>query len=167
MNMDSVSRIKPASLLKLVAAAGLCLVLGSIGSIVTITGPGSWYSLLVKPAFQPPSWLFAPVWTLLFVLMGIALFLVWDLGTSRPGVRSAIVLFGIQFALNVAWSFLFFGLRSPALGLLDIIVLWWLILATTVTFYRLRPVAGYLLLPYLAWVSFATVLNASIMYLNP
>lgn len=165
--MNSVSGTKPASFRNLAAAIILCLVLGSLGSLVTITGPGSWYSLLAKPAFQPPAWVFGPVWTLLFILMGIALWLVWDLGTDRPGVRSAMVVFGIQFALNIAWSFLFFGLKSPALGLLDILVLWWLILATIVTFYRLRPSAGYLLIPYFVWVSFATVLNAAVYLLNP
>jgi tryptophan-rich sensory protein len=151
----------------LAAAILFCLIAGSLGSLVTGTGPGSWYAQLAKPLFQPPDWIFAPVWTLLFILMGIALYLIWEQGTERPEVRYAIYVFCMQFALNILWSFLFFGLQSPLLALLDIIVLWWAILATTMIFYKVRKSAAYLLLPYFAWVSFATILNASIYFLNP
>jgi tryptophan-rich sensory protein len=99
--------------------------------------------------------------------MGIALFLVWELGIEKPEVRFAVGIFMVQFFLNVIWSFLFFGLRSPLLGLIDIIILWWLILATIVVFYRVRKSAAYFLIPYIAWVSIATVLNASIYLMNP
>jgi tryptophan-rich sensory protein len=151
----------------LAAAILFCLIAGSLGSLVTGTGPGSWYAQLAKPLFQPPDWIFAPVWTLLFILMGIALYLIWEQGTERPEVRYAIYVFCMQFALNILWSFLFFGLQSPLLALLDIIVLWWAILATTMIFYKVRKSAAYLFLPYFAWVSFATILNASIYFLNP
>jgi tryptophan-rich sensory protein len=165
--MEPVSGIKIASIPKLIASVLFCLIVGSLGSLVTITGPASWYTLLVKPAFQPPNWVFGPVWTLLFILMGIALYLVWECGTEKPAVRLAILVFGVQFLLNFLWSFLFFGLQSPLLGLLDIIVLWWLILATIVTFYRVRKSAAYLLIPYIAWVSFAMILNGAVYILNP
>ena len=159
-----ISLKSPVTLLAFVLAS---IVAGSIGSLVTITGPGSWYSLLVKPVFQPPNWIFGPMWTLLFILMGIAAYLVWERGIDKPEVRFALSVFCIQFVFNILWSFLFFGMQYPLLGLLDIIILWWLILATIMTFYRVRKSAAYFLIPYLAWVSFATVLNATIMLLNP
>jgi tryptophan-rich sensory protein len=164
--MDFFRTVKIQSVPKLAATVLLCVLLGSLGSLVTITGPGSWYALLQKPFFTPPGWVFAPLWITLFVLMGIALYLVWESGPHRREVQIAIDVFGVQFVLNVLWSFLFFGLKSPLLGLLDIIILWWLILATIVTFYRVRKGAAYLLLPYIAWVSIATALNASIYFLN-
>lgn len=164
--MELFNRIRIRSPLMLAAAILFCILAGSTGSLVSIPGPGSWYDGLAKPWFQPPAWVFGPAWTLLFTLMGIALYLVWELGTDKPEVRHALAIFGIQFAFNIAWSFLFFGLRSPLLGLLDIIVLWWLILATILTFSRVRKSAAYFLVPYLAWVSFATVLNASVYFLN-
>jgi len=99
--------------------------------------------------------------------MGIAVYLVWERGTEMPEVRLALAVFGIQFVFNILWSFFFFGMQSPILGLLDIIILWWLILATIIIFYRVRKSAAYFLIPYLAWVSFATILNATIVLLNP
>jgi tryptophan-rich sensory protein len=165
--MDLLSFLKTRSLLKLAAAVLFCEVIGSLGSVVTISSPGSWYSTLAKPFFAPPSWVFGPVWFTLFALMGVALFLVWERGTEKPEVRYALGIFGVQFFLNVIWSFLFFGLESPLLGLLDIIVLWWMILATIMVFYRVRKSAAYLLIPYIVWVSIAMILNASIYLLNP
>jgi tryptophan-rich sensory protein len=167
MGMDFVSSLKVQSVPKLVAAVLFCLVLGSLGSIVTVTGSGSWFAQLVKPSFQPPNWLFGPMWTTLFILMGIALYLVWELGTEKPEVRFALGIFGAQFALNIIWSFLFFGLQSPLLGLLDIIILWWMILATIILFYRIRKGAAFFLIPYIAWVTIATAVNAAIYLLNP
>ncbi|HRY76356.1 MAG TPA: tryptophan-rich sensory protein, partial [Methanoregulaceae archaeon] len=105
------------SVLKLIGFVLLCNILGGLGSIVTITGPGSWYASLVKPSFTPPGWVFAPVWITLFTLMGIALYLVWESGRERREVKTALGIFGVQFALNILWSFLFFGMRSPLLGL--------------------------------------------------
>jgi tryptophan-rich sensory protein len=164
--MEFSSYLKMPAFLKLAAAILFCEIAGSLGSVVTMPAPGSWYSALAKPFFAPPAWVFGPVWFTLFALMGIALFLIWELGTRKPEVRFALGIFGLQFIFNVTWSFLFFGLKSPLLGLISIIILWWLILATIVVFYRLRKSAAYLLIPYIAWVSIATVLNASIYLLN-
>jgi tryptophan-rich sensory protein len=107
------------------------------------------------------------VWTTLFILMGIALYLVWQSGTERREVQIALAVFGIQFALNVLWSFLFFGMQSPLLGLVDIVILWIMIAVTIVLFYQIRKIAGYLLIPYIVWVTIATALNYSIYILNP
>jgi len=167
MTMEFSSYLKGPSLLRLAAAILFCEIAGSLGSVVTTPAPGSWYSSLIKPFFAPPAWVFGPVWVTLFLLMGIALFLVWELGIEKPEVRFAVGIFMVQFFLNVIWSFLFFGLRSPLLGLIDIIILWWLILATIVVFYRVRKSAAYFLILYIAWVSIATVLNASIYLMNP
>ncbi|OPX63797.1 MULTISPECIES: TspO/MBR family protein [unclassified Methanoregula] len=151
----------------LIAAVLFCIIAGSVGSLVTITGPGSWYADLAKPFFTPPGWVFGPVWITLFTLMGIALYLVWQSGTEKPEVKKAIALFCVQFVFNIAWSFLFFGLRSPLLGLIDILILWFLIAATIAAFYRVNRTAAYLLVPYIAWVTLATALNGAIYLMNP
>ena len=122
--MESSDRLKIQSFPKLAASILLCIIVGSIGSLVTITGPGSWYASLQKPFFAPPNWVFAPVWITLFVLMGIALYLVWQSGTEKRDVRIALGIFCVQFFFNVIWSFLFFGLQSPLLGFIDILILW-------------------------------------------
>jgi tryptophan-rich sensory protein len=165
--MEPSDRSTIQSYPKLAAAVLFCVIAGSLGSLVTVTGPGSWYAELEKPFFTPPGWVFAPVWITLFILMGIALYLVWESGTEHREVRAALGIFGVQFALNVVWSFLFFGLRSPLLGLVDIIILWAMIVATIASFYRVRTTAAYLLIPYIAWVSLATVLNGAIYFMNP
>jgi len=154
-------------IIRLIAAIVLCVLLGSIGALVTETGPGSWYQSLEKPFFSPPNWLFAPMWTSLFILMGISLFLVWNTGLQHRDVQIAIGVFGIQFFFNLIWSFLFFGLQSPILGLLDIVLLWFMIIGTIIVFYPVKKKAAYLLVPYLIWVSCATILNYSIYILNP
>jgi benzodiazapine receptor len=164
--MRSSSQILILSYPKLAAAILLCVIVGSVGSLVTITGPGSWYSTLQKPFFTPPSWLFAPVWIMLFVLMGIALYLVWESGTERREVKAALGIFGVQFFLNVIWSFLFFGLKSPLLGFVDIILLWVMIAATIWVFFRVRKSAAYFLIPYIAWVTLASALNGAIYFMN-
>lgn len=151
----------------LIAAVLFCIIAGSLGSLVTITGPGSWYDSLAKPFFTPPGWAFAPVWITLFTLMGVALYLVWQEGTEKPNVRTALAIFGVQFFLNIIWSFLFFGLRSPLLGLFDIILLWVMIAATIAAFYRVKKTAAYLLVPYIAWVTLATALNGAVYLMNP
>lgn len=139
----------------------LSLLPGVVGSLFP---PGEWYATLRKPAWNPPSWVFGPVWTTLYILMGVAAWLVWD--RHRRAARAALTLFVVQLVFNAAWSWLFFGLRSPGLAFAEIVVLWALILATTIAFWRLRPTAGALLLPYLAWVTFAAVLNATLWQLN-
>lgn len=156
-------------ILKLLGFILLCEIIGSIGSIATIPNIPAWYIFLVKPFFAPPNWLFAPVWTLLFALMGIALFIVWEKKEKKfiQKRKNALNIFTIQFALNVLWSFLFFGLRSPLLGFVGIVLLWISIVATIISFYKISKKAAYLLVPYLLWVSFASILNLAIMLLNP
>lgn len=139
----------------------LSLLPGAFGSQFP---PGEWYAALAKPAWTPPSWVFGPVWTLLYVLMGVAAWLVWD--RHRNAARGALTLFVLQLIVNAAWSWLFFGLRSPAVAFAGIVLLWALILATVIAFRRLRPPAAALLLPYLAWVTFAAALNFAIWRLN-
>ena len=128
--------------------------------------PGNWYAGLVKPSWNPPSWLFAPVWTVLYVLMAVAAWLVWRQG-GAPGVRAALFAWVVQLALNAAWSWLFFGLHRPGLAFAELMVLWLAILVTVVLAWRVAPAAGVLLLPYLAWVTFAGVLNVTLWRLNP
>lgn len=154
------------SVIKLVVSVGVCLGAGAVGGIFTASSVESWYRTLAKPAFTPPSWVFGPAWTTLYILMGVALFLVWKRGTANPGVRTALTVFIIQLALNTLWSLLFFGLRRPLLGLIDIALLWAAILVTMVRFHPLSRTAAWLLAPYLAWVSFATALNFAIWRLN-
>lgn len=142
------------------------LAVGFLGSLVTMPAIDSWYVELAKPALNPPSWVFGPAWTALYVLMGVAAFLVWRKGLESKGVRVALGLFAAQLVLNGIWSFIFFGLQNPIVALIDIAVLWILIVFTMIAFYRVSPVAMCLLVPYLLWVSFATYLNAAIAMLN-
>lgn len=127
---------------------------------------GPFYAQLARPGWAPPGWLFGPVWTALYVLMGIAAWLVWRVGGFRAA-RSALSLFVVQLAVNALWSWLFFGMHRGALAFADIVLLWVLIVATLRAFWRIRPLGGALLVPYLLWVSFAAVLNYSIWQLNP
>lgn len=159
--------MKAIDIVKLIISIVLPLAAGALGNIATAPAIPDWYQSLNKPVFNPPRWLFGPAWTLLFILMGIALFLVWRKGFNAPGVKLALLVFLIQLALNVLWSFLFFGLRSPLAGLIEIIILWLAILFTVSLFFRVSIPAGILLLPYLGWVTFATVLNGAIVKLNP
>jgi translocator protein len=147
--------------LGLVPWIALPLLAGAFGSQFQ---PGGWYAELEKPAWNPPSWVFGPVWTMLYILMGVAAWLVWE--RYGAAARLALGLFVVQLVFNAAWSWLFFGLQSPGLAFAEIIVLWLLILATTVLFWRARTAAGVLMLPYVAWVTFAMVLNYTIWRLN-
>jgi tryptophan-rich sensory protein len=151
---------------KLPFAVFVCLMAGFLGSMFTAESVSTWYTTLQKPAFTPPNWVFGPAWTLLYVLMGISLFLIWRKGFENKEIRIGMAIFGVQLFLNFLWSLLFFGLRSPLLGLLEIIPLWIAILATIIYFYRISKKASYLLVPYLAWVTFATLLNYYILILN-
>ena len=144
----------------------LCQVIGSLGSIFTTPAIPTWYATLEKPTIGPPNWAFPVVWALLYLLMGIALYLVWEKGWEQADVRKAMGVFGIQLFLNFMWSVLFFGLRSPLFGLVEIVVLWIVILVNIWMFYRVSKTAGLLLVPYILWVSFAAVLNYSIWALN-
>jgi len=134
--------------------------------------PGAWYAALEKPAWNPPAWVFAPVWTLLYAMMAVAGWLVWRGGGSvvggagAPSRGIALGVYALQLVLNGAWSWLFFGLQRPGLAFAEIVALWLAILATTVLFWRVKPLAGALLVPYLAWVAFAAVLNLALWRLN-
>ena len=154
--------------LKLIAALLICQLAGFIGSIFTRTSVQTWYVFLRKPAFTPPDRVFAPVWTALFLMMGAAAFLVWDqAGTAgREKVDRALGAFACQLALNVSWSLVFFGLRSPGGAFAVILILWAAIFWTMARFRQISRPAALLLLPYLLWVSFASVLNAAIFLLN-
>ncbi len=152
--------------IKLVISIATPLAVGGLSGFATARGVANWYPTLTKPSFNPPAWVFGPAWTLLYIMMGVAAFLVWRKGLEVDGVKIALTVFGIQLALNGLWSILFFGMQAPGLALAEIIVLWIAIGATTVLFWRVVPAAGALLLPYWGWVSFATVLNASLWWLN-
>lgn len=151
---------------KLVVSIVACLAAGGIGSIFTRSAIPTWYATLEKPAFSPPNWLFAPVWTFLYILMGVAAFLVWRQGSGNRRVSSALIVFLIQLILNALWSVVFFGLESPLYGLIVISLLWVAILVTVIQFFKISRVASALLWPYLLWVAFAAVLNSSIWLLN-
>jgi benzodiazapine receptor len=151
---------------KLAISIGASEMAGVIGSVFTSRTVSSWYLTLKKPAWTPPSSVFAPVWIVLYLLMGIAAFLVWKKGLAHEAVRAALALFIVQLVLNALWSAAFFGLPSPLAGLIVIAALWVMILATTVAFFRISTGAGLLLVPYLLWVSFAASLNWSIFTLN-
>ncbi|MGI5819323.1 MAG: TspO/MBR family protein [Armatimonadota bacterium] len=157
--------MRSGEIVRLIVSIIVCFLPGVVGGLGMQTGGGEWYRELTKPALNPPGWVFGPVWTTLYLLMGIALYLVWS-RAGQPGVTLAIGIFAIQLVLNAIWTPAFFGAQSPGLGLIIIVPLLALIAVSTVLFWRIRPVAGGLLLPYLAWVSFATYLNASIWWLN-
>jgi len=152
---------------KLLISLAACIGAGLIGSIFTRGSVSTWYHLLQKPSFSPPDWVFAPVWFLLYVLMGISVFMVWRVGFNQFHVREGLIIFLIQLILNTFWSFAFFGLKSTIAGLLVIVPLWTAILLTIINFYRISRTASLLLIPYILWVSFATVLTFSIYLLNP
>lgn len=139
---------------------------GVIGAVATTPAIPAWYMTITKPALAPPNWIFGPVWTTLFLLIGIAAWMVWEKGIVRKDVKGALKLFGLQLVLNTTWSLIFFGLQNPGLAFLEIIVLWLAIAATIRAFYSVSRPAAYLLIPYILWVSFAGFLNYSIWMLN-
>lgn len=149
---------------KLIVAIVICQMAGVIGSIFTSSSVSTWYVELVKPSFNPPGWIFSPVWITLFVLMGISLYLLWI--NKSKDKKLAYVFFGIQLFLNALWSILFFGLRNPLFAFIEIFILWFAILLTIICSYRISKWSAYLLLPYILWVSFAIILNLMIVILN-
>ncbi len=158
-----------ADVAALILSVGVCLLAGVIGSYFTTPNIATWYDTLQKPFFTPPPWVFAPVWTTLYILMGISLWLVWRewKSTETGDARLAFKLFFMQLGLNVLWSLLFFGFRSPLAGMIGIILLWIAILATIVVFFRISRTAGLLLIPYIAWVTAASALTLGVLTLNP
>lgn len=142
------------------------LAVGLVSGAATSDGVQTWYPGLVKPSFNPPSWVFGPVWTALYLMMGLALYLVWSRGLATEGVAVAVLLFTVQLLLNGLWSWLFFGWQMPGWAFLEIVFLWAAIGITTVLFFRVSMPAGLLMVPYWAWVTFASVLNFAIWRLN-
>ena len=143
----------------------VCVGAGGLGAVATTPEIDGWYRTVVKPEWNPPDWVFGPVWTTLFVLMGISAWLVW----KPAGLKEAstpLSLFAVQLILNVAWSWIFFGMHQIGWAVVEIVILWLAILATTVAFFRRSKPAGWLLVPYLGWVTFASVLNFAIWRLN-
>ena len=152
-------------ILALVLFVGICLGIGGLGGAVTNTSVTTWYSTLAKPSFNPPNWIFGPVWTTLYIMMGVAAWRVWR-ATDRDTARGPLAVFALQLAVNLGWSVAFFGLRDPGLAVAVILVLDLLALVTALMFRRIDGLAAMLLVPYLAWISFATILNIAIWRLN-
>jgi tryptophan-rich sensory protein len=161
---DSRATVASTSLTTLVAFVVVALGAGALGGLAA--APGVWYASLDKPTWNPPPWVFGPVWITLYVVIGVAAALAWPGRNTRAG-RTGYSLFSLQLALNTLWSWLFFHWHRPDLALADLLVLWAAILGTIIAFRRIRPLAGALLAPYLAWVTFAGVLNAEIARKNP
>jgi tryptophan-rich sensory protein len=149
----------------LIVSTGTCLLVGVSGSLVTATSVREWYPYIQKPSWTPPSAVFGPVWTMLYLLMGVSAWLIWR-NTEGSARRPALLIFVTQLVLNGTWSFLFFGLRSPGWAALEIVLLWSSIVATMLAFARISRLAASLLLPYLLWVSYAAALNTAIWNLN-
>lgn len=154
------------NVLSFIVAVAIPLIIGGLGSIFTQSSVSTWYLELNKPFFNPPNWIFPIAWTYLYITMGVASWLIWKTKTQRSDVMSALILYGIHLFFNLIWSYLFFTLKNPVFALFEIIILLILIIIITLKFYRISKSAAYLFIPYLAWVSFATILNASIVYLN-
>jgi tryptophan-rich sensory protein len=154
------------NIIKLLLSIVICQAAGVIGAVFTFPEISNWYASLEIPSFSPPSWVFSPVWTILFLLMGISLFLIWKKGTETKGKRDAIIVFFFQLVLNTLWSIIFFGFHSLGGAFLEIIVLWLAIMFTIMQFYKISKLASLLLLPYIVWVSFAAILNLFIWQIN-
>lgn len=157
-----------ARAVRLVLSIAVCSLAGIIGSFFTASSVSAWYPALSKPFFNPPSWVFGPVWTILYIIMGVSLYLVWNQKekAKQDGKTAALSFFGIQLCLNSLWSVIFFGLKSPLFAFAEIILLWASIAFTIILFRKISKPAAWLLVPYILWVSFAAVLNFSIYLLN-
>ncbi len=156
--------MKPRNAMLLLGSILLCEIAGLIGAIFTTPSIPAWYASLVKPGFSPPNWLFAPVWTLLYLLMGVSLYLIITAKSKKK--KAAYYLFAVQLALNVLWSILFFGMHAPLYAFMEIVLMWISILATILVFHRISKPAAWLNVPYLLWVAFASALNLAIFILN-
>lgn len=154
-------------IVRIALVVSTCLLVGFLSSMVTLESITTWYPTIKKPVFNPPNWIFAPVWTSIYIMIGVAGGMIWNkLESNEKAVKKAFGFFVIQLGLNALWSYLFFGLHNPLLALIEIILLWLMIFETYNQFKRIDKIAGYLFIPYIAWVSFATILNASIWWLN-
>ncbi len=154
-----------SKLFKLIVSIALPLSLGAVAGIFTAQSVPEWYATLIRPSFNPPNWIFGPVWTSLYILMGISLFIIWKEKATR-GRDRAILSFMLQLLLNFGWSFIFFYFHLIGFALVEIILLWISIVMTMILFHKIKPIAAYINIPYLLWVSFATILNASYYLLN-
>jgi translocator protein len=150
---------------KLIASLILTLGVGAIAGIFTSSSVTGWYAGLNKPSFNPPNWLFGPVWTVLYIIMGISLFMIWKIEPSKER-NIALLIFMVQLIFNFCWSFIFFHFKLIGPALIDIIVLWISIVVMLILFYTIKPLAAYLNIPYLLWVSFASILNGAYYFLN-
>lgn len=154
-----------SQIFKLIVSLLLPLGSGAIAGMFTAEAIPEWYASLNRPSFNPPNWVFGPVWTCLYILLGISMFLIWKQKASKER-NLAIFVFLIQLILNFGWSFIFFYFNLIGLALLEIILLWISIVIMLVSFYKIKPMAAYINIPYLLWVSFATILNAAYYFLN-
>ena len=155
-----------SNIVKAIIAIAIPLMVGATSGFFTISGVESWYQTIQKPSWNPPNWIFGPVWTTLYVMMGIALFLVWKEDTSEELKKIAIALFAVQLTLNFFWSFIFFNQQQPGWALVEIIAMWFFILLTIFAFAQVNKTVAWLLVPYISWVSFASILNYTIWQLN-
>jgi translocator protein len=158
--------MRTIDIFSVIGAILLCEAAGGIGSIAMVSSLPDWYTTLNKPPFNPPGWVFGPVWTALSALMGVAAWMVWNKGIDNQAVRTGLILFAVQLVLNMLWSFVFFYFKQPGWAFVEIVALWIAILLTMVWFFRVSTTAGILLIPYILWVSFASVLNFSLWWLN-
>ncbi len=157
--------MKKYLIIKFIVSLFLPLGVGFIAGMFTAKAIPSWYATLNRPSFNPPNWLFGPVWTTLYILLGISLFLIWKQNESKER-NIAIVVFLVQLVLNFCWSFIFFYFQQIGFAFIEIILLWISILIMLISFYKIKPVATYINIPYLLWVTFATILNAAYYFLN-
>lgn len=155
-----------SNILKLILSIVICQLAGFIGAIFTMDSIPTWYAALNKPSFNPPNNVFGPVWTILYVMMGISMFLIWKEGLKNKDVKNAFIFFIIQLILNASWSVVFFGGHSVLGGLIVIVLLWLAVLYCIISFRKISRVASILLIPYLLWITFATLLNYYILILN-
>lgn len=155
-----------SNILKLILSLVICQLAGFIGAIFTMDSIPTWYAALNKPSFNPPNNVFGPVWTILYVMMGISMFLIWKEGLKNKDVKNAFIFFIIQLILNSLWSVVFFGAHSVLGGLIIIVLLWLAVLYCIISFRKISRVASILLIPYLLWITFATLLNYYILILN-
>ena len=166
MENNISSRKGLPAFLKIIITIGVSELAGVIGSVFTISQIPTWYATISKPGINPPSWVFGPVWTTLFLLMGVSAFLVWQKGIERKDVKIALSIFGLQLVLNTVWSIIFFGMHSLGGALVEIAFLWLAIIWTIFAFYKISRASAYLLLPYILWVTFAAYLTYSLWMLN-
>ena len=155
-----------AKINRLILSILLCQLIGNLGTFATINAIPAWYATLNRPPLSPPNWVFGPVWGTLFTLMGIALFLIWDNGIDKPANKKAIWIFVAQIVLNALWTFIFFACKIPWMAFIEIVFLWIFIVWTIKAFYKVSKPAGWLLIPYILWVSFAAYLNLAFAILN-